>query len=161
MWISTLAYSRIFKPAGVTIYTLTFKAWSHRANGRVTDKTSLYPFVSVGIRFMSVPYPVNPLLVRRCPVMSVPSVGKFWACSKLSTGQNGLRRPFDVRSLSISIRFVRNSCVTSPVLIRFIPFKSGGPRPRPDFYRTTTGPSTDKPEPSGHQPHSQRTTPGN
>ena len=45
---------------------------------------------------MFVSYPVNPLLVRRCPVMSVLFGFKFWACSKLSTGQ---RRPFDVRSL--------------------------------------------------------------
>ena len=36
------------------------KAWAHRAKGRVTDKKLFYPFV---FRFMSVSYPVNPLLV--------------------------------------------------------------------------------------------------
>ena len=55
--------------------------------------------LSVHIRFMFVSYPVNPLLVRRCPVMSVLFGFKFRACSKLSTRQNRQRRPFDVRSL--------------------------------------------------------------
>ena len=38
----------------------------------------------------------------------------------ISTGQNGQRRPFDVRSLSVTVRFVRNSCVTPPVFTRFV-----------------------------------------
>ena len=41
-----------------------FKLRSHRANGRVTDKTTFNPFVSIRIRLMSVSNPVNPFLVR-------------------------------------------------------------------------------------------------
>ena len=40
------------------------KLRSHQANGRETDKKSFHPFVSGGIRFMSVSNPVNPFLVR-------------------------------------------------------------------------------------------------
>ena len=39
---------------------LGLKAWSHRAKGRVTDKTSFYLFI---FSFMSISYPVNPFLV--------------------------------------------------------------------------------------------------
>ena len=87
------------------------KLRSHPANGRETDKKSFRPFVSGRIRFMSVSNPVNPFLVRWCPFRPVESF-------EHSTEQNGQRRPFDVRSLSVTIWFVRNSCVTSPVLIR-------------------------------------------
>ena len=45
-------------------YRIALKLRSHRANGRVTDKTSLNPLVSVRIRLMSVSNPVNPFLVR-------------------------------------------------------------------------------------------------
>ena len=43
---------------------LSLKLWSHLANGRETDKKSFHPFVSGRIRFMFVPNPVNPFLVR-------------------------------------------------------------------------------------------------
>ena len=66
---------------------------------------------------MSVSNPVNPFLVRWCPFRPV---GSFEHVQNFSTGQNGQRRPFDVRSPSVTIRFVRNSCVTSPVLFRLL-----------------------------------------
>ena len=47
------------------------------ANGRVTDSKILCPFVSVRMRFLSVPHAVNAFRVRCCPFYPVLSVGKF------------------------------------------------------------------------------------
>ena len=57
-------------------------SWTRRSNVvaytyfTISNKL-FHQFVSVHIRFMSVSYPVNPLLVWRCPVKSVSSGGKF------------------------------------------------------------------------------------
>ena len=72
-FVYTLASPNIYQSAPNSV---SIKAWSHRACGRVTDKNSFYPFISVCIRFMFVSYPVNPPLVQRYPVISVSSNGK-------------------------------------------------------------------------------------
>ena len=47
----------VIRPANIFPYTAIFmfvgvKPWSHRANGRVTDKNSFYPFISVLCSFL-------------------------------------------------------------------------------------------------------------
>ena len=53
-------------------------------------------------------------------------MGSFEHVQNFSDGQNGHRRPFDEQSLSVTIRFVRNSYVTSLYLSGFYPLMTGG-----------------------------------
>ena len=59
------------------INSVFIKLRSHRANGQGTYKKSVHLFVSSRIRFMSVSNPMNQFLIRRCPLMFIPSGGKF------------------------------------------------------------------------------------
>ena len=53
------------------------------------DSKILCPFVSVCMRFLSVPHAVNAFRVRLYPFCPILSVGKFWTCSKLRTDATG------------------------------------------------------------------------
>ena len=67
-------------------------------------------------------YPVNPFLVRRYPVMSVPSDGKFWTCSTKRIKKSvWCTCTIAIRYRTVCSELVRYTCCTYPVYVRLSP----------------------------------------
>ena len=86
-------------------------------NGRVTDSNILCPFVSVGMRFLSVP-PSGECVP--CQVISVLSGPICWQVLDMFKSSNGRHRINMYGGLTLLVWLVRFSCVRRPVGILYI-----------------------------------------